>query len=272
MKPMLNIEFGTTVSDNHPPKTKDSMVTLHGNMYGDSASFGMNDTHFSKNLMCIGGTGSGKTNVINTIIAQLRKDMLPKDVMLIFDTKGDYARTFYDGSAGDLILGNSTQYGNTTQHWNIYHEILADGVDDNSALSNIREISRALFEKNKSESQPFFANAARGVFGAYLIAMIRGAKTDEELKRDFMNNKALLNYFNNAGKDEYFTLSNAYNDLKAIKMYLGDCENTQALGVLAEVLVMVRDTFVGAFGEAGDFSIREFIRNKGGRIRNRKKR
>ncbi|GFH42492.1 hypothetical protein Hs30E_10430 [Lactococcus hodotermopsidis] len=191
--------------------------------------------------------------------------MTPQDVMMIFDTKGDFARTFYSEAAGDLILGNSAQYRDTTQNWNIYREILADGWDNESALANINEIGRALFEKNKSESQPFFANAARGVFGAYLLAMIRGAQTDEELKQDFLNNKALLQYFNNAGKNEYFTLSNAYNDLKAIKMYLGDCENTQALGVLAEVLVMVRDTFAGAFGEKGDFSIREFIRNKGGR-------
>lgn len=265
MKPICNIEYGTTSADNKPPEIENPHVTLSGKVYGEVSSFGMTETHFSKNIMCIGGTGSGKTNTIDTIVKQLREKMTPNDVMIIFDTKGDFAETFFNGTAGDLILGNSAQYRGITQNWNIYREILADGWDDESVLANINEIGRALFEKNKSESQPFFANAARGVFGAYLLAMIRGALTDDELKRDFLNNKALLQYFNNAGKNEYYTLSNAYNDLKAIKMYLGDCENTQALGVLAEVLVMVRDTFIGAFGETGEFSIREFIRNKGGR-------
>ena len=265
MKPMRTVEYGTTSIDNRPPKIENAHVVLTGKSYGESMSFGMTEPHFSKNVLCIGGTGSGKTNTINTVITQLRAKMTPQDVMMIFDTKGDFARTFYNKAAGDLILGNSAQYRDITQHWNIYREILADGWDDKAALANINEIGRALFEKNKSESQPFFANAARGVFGAYLLAMIRGSLTDEELKKGFLNNRALLQYFNNAGKNEYFTLSNAYSDLKAIKMYLGDCENTQALGVLAEVLVMVRDTFIGAFGEKGDFSIREFIRNKGGR-------
>lgn len=265
MKPICNVEYGTIFADNRPPKIDNPSVVLKGKSHGESLSFGLTETHFSKNILCIGGTGSGKTNAINTIISQLQKKMTQQDVMIIFDTKGDFARTFYNESAGDLILGNSVQYQPITQKWNIFREILADGWDDKATLANINEIGRALFEKNKSESQPFFANAARGVFGAYLIAMIRGAMSDEELKGAFLNNKALLQYFNKAGKDEYFTLSNAYNDLKAIKMYLGDCENTQALGVLAEVLVMVRDTFLGAFGDNGDFSIREFIRNKGGK-------
>jgi len=259
------------VADNQPPviaapaDPEALRVVLSGSSCGAGATFMMTETHFSKNVMCIGGTGSGKTNAINTIITQIRAQMKPQDVMLIFDTKGDFARTFYNAAAGDMILGNSKQYEAVTQRWNIYREIVADGTDEREMLANIDEIGRALFEKNKSEAQPFFANAARGVFGAYLIAMLRGAKTDEELRRDFLNNEALRQYFNRAGKNEYFTLSNAYDDLNAIRMYLGDCENTQALGVLAEVLVMVRDTFNGAFGSKGNFSMREFIRKKGGR-------
>ncbi len=35
--------------------------------------------------------------------------------------------------------------------------------------------------------------------------------------------------------------------------------------MLSEAIVMIKDSFFGVFGEAGDFSIREFVRKKGGR-------
>lgn len=50
-----------------------------------------------------------------------------------------------------------------------------------------------------------------------------------------------------------------------MNLYLGDGKNNQALGVLSEAIVMIKDSFFGVFGEAGDFSIREFVRKKGRR-------
>lgn len=59
-----------------------------------SQGFGMTDELLSKHLLLLGGIGSGKTNVINFIIDSLQKKMTDDDVMIIFDSKGDYKEKF----------------------------------------------------------------------------------------------------------------------------------------------------------------------------------
>ena len=99
-------------------------------------------------------------------------------------------------------------------------------------------------------------------FGGVLLGFLRG---NEQFRRKHLNNKKLADFFNAAKKDNYEALIRSFPDLGFLKLYLGDYNNTQALGVLAEILVMVKDTFFGVFSEVGEFSVREFIRNRGGK-------
>lgn len=265
LKRTYKAEYGTISSENTPPNDiKNTYITFVGKTNDENKVFGLTETQLSKNIMCIGGTGSGKTNTINTMVNQIKKKMTQRDVMVIFDTKGDYEDKFYD-KANDVIIGNSHQYKSISPKWNVFKEILADGWNEEQVIANIGEIGRSLFEKNKSQTQPFFSNAARGVFSAFLLASIRCAMNDVDVKNKYLNNKTIVKYFSQAGKIRYENLLNMYDDLKYIGMYLGDCENEQGLGVLAELLVVIKDTFIGLFGDSGKFSIREFIRNKGGR-------
>lgn len=238
---------------------------LEGSSCGKRTAFRIGLADLSKGMLCIGGTGSGKTNTINSIVEQLKRGMTPDDVMIIFDTKGDFYEKFYDKDKGDVIIGSSPRFFTMSARWNVYQDILIDGSDDETVTLNVNEISRSLFKPYESEQQPFFANAARGVFSAYLLACIRMAREDAEMREECLNNKTLRSYFHRAGLEEYTRLANAYSDLNSIKMYIGDGQNNQALGVLAEVLVMVRDCFFNVFGEKGDFSIRDFVRKKNGR-------
>ena len=84
-----------------------------------------------KNILLLGSAGSGKTNVLNQIVAQTNCWNLSgkKDgINLIFDTKGDYIshRGFY--RTGDYIIGNDRRFRDKSMTWNIFDEVLADGT------------------------------------------------------------------------------------------------------------------------------------------------
>ena len=265
MEPICDLLYGNCLAENTPVDSKDTILSITGKFRTASSSVSITATHLSKNMLFIGGTGSGKTYALNLLLQELRAKMTDQDVMIVFDTKGDFERHFFNKSKGDILIGNSPQYRSSTELWNIYNDVLIDGWKDEIASININEIARGLFEKNKSESQPFFANAARGIFCAQMLATVRGASSDRKIRDNQLNNKALIDYFNKATMKKFELLSHSYPDLHRIQLYLGDGTSNQALGVLAEIQVMLQDTFIGVFGENGDFSIRDFVRNKGGR-------
>lgn len=53
-------------------------------------------------------------------------------------------------------------------------------------------------------------------------------------------------------------------DMRSVLSYI-EGDSTQSQGVLAEMYSVVRDIFIGVFAEKGGFSIRNFVRRKGGR-------
>ena len=53
--------------------------------------------------------------------------------------------------------------------------------------------------------------------------------------------------------------------MNGVKSYIED-RGGQAMGVLAEMFSAVRDLFIGVFSGHGFFSMREFIRSKGGKV------
>ena len=83
-------------------------------------SFPLSDDLLSKHLLFIGGIGMGKTNGIFQILSQLRNHMTSNDVMLIFDTKGDFYESFYQ--PGDIVISNDEKATgpNGKDFWNIF--------------------------------------------------------------------------------------------------------------------------------------------------------
>src|SRR5688572_21290274 len=98
----------------------------------------VSDDLFSQHVLLLGGIGTGKTNAIFQIIGQLRNNMTSNDVMIIFDTKGDYYNEFY--RTGDVVFSNDDKAtgANGADYWNIFKEI---GVDE-SIEDSIFEITR----------------------------------------------------------------------------------------------------------------------------------
>ena len=86
---------GSIVSYNVPPKrTSKDKIVLNGTFNKSSASFGMTDDHINKHSILIGSTGCGKTTLLDKMISQIQDQMTSDDVMIIFDSKGDFYKKF----------------------------------------------------------------------------------------------------------------------------------------------------------------------------------
>ncbi len=268
--------FGYDVNETIELELPDGRV-LFENSQKENSYFMLNPEIMSKHILLLGGAGSGKTNVFNLIVSQLRDGEYDNkdDVFIVFDTKGDFYKNF--GTEDDLIVGNGREYRNRSVHWNIFSEVLAGGDDPEEYEMSAKEIASALFEGRGSQTQPFFVNAAKEIFAAAIILHIREAKRNPEKNRSLMDNKHLLAFFRWINRDDekisriekYRRCFGRYPDLLSVISYLGKKDGGQADGVIGELNGMLEAVFIGIFKKEstsdGGFSIRNAIREKGGR-------
>lgn len=250
--------YGNLLEKNAPPpNTLKSIITIPGKFKGQSSSFGISEEVLSKHILLVGGTGSGKTNLFYHMVKQIKSKMTAEDVMLIFDSKGDFHKKFF--SKGDVLIGNSAQYRKQSVKWNMYEEIVADGKDFLSVSQNTQEICKSLFAElvEKNNSNPFFPIAARDLLASIIIALICNGVVP--------NNQDIKEYIDSSTADELRTLLGQHHELSAVASYIGSKAGSQAQGVLSEMYSVVRDVFTGVFADSGDFSMRRFIRQKQGR-------
>lgn len=156
------VVYGNMLEKNAPPPDAlKSVIRIQGEFRGQKSAFGISEEVLSKHILLVGGTGSGKTNLFYHMVRQLKAKMTADDVMLIFDSKGDFHKKFF--SNGDVLIGNSAQYRKQSDKWNLYEEIIADGKDYASVSQNTQEICKSLFAElvEKNSSNPFFPIAAR---------------------------------------------------------------------------------------------------------------
>ncbi len=210
----------------------------------------------SRHIMLLGGIGTGKTNAFNQIIAQLRQTMTRDDIMIIFDTKGDFYKRFY--RYGDIVISNDeTATGvNGPNYWNVFNEI----EHDEHMEENIVEISKSLFhQKLEKTNQPFFPNAAKDLFSAILTHFSRNPELDA-------NNEELRRFLDSSPTSEIREMLKKHDDLKSMVSYIFDDKSPQTQGVISELQQMSREIFLGNFKKKGTLSMRDIVRAKGGRF------
>lgn len=211
----------------------------------------------SRHILFLGGIGTGKTNAFLQVIRQLRTSMTNNDVMIIFDTKGDFYQEFYQ--PGDIVISNDeTATGpNGPDYWNIFNEIELDEHME----ENIVEIAKSLFnEKLEKTSQPFFPSAAKDLFSAILTHMCRNKSEIEP------NNEALRHFLDKATGTAIREILNQHDDLIAMSSYIFDDRSPQTQGVISELQQSSREIFLGNFKKAGTLSMRNIVRAKGGKF------
>jgi type IV secretory pathway TraG/TraD family ATPase VirD4 len=216
----------------------------------------LSDELLSTHILVLGGIKTGKTNSIYQIVSQLRKLMTPNDVVVIFDTKGDFYREFY--RQGDIVISNDANAtgANGKDYWNIFREL----GQSNDIESNIAEISKTLFyEKIRDNHQKFFPNAAKDLFGGILLHYARTQNQN-------MNNHQLRQFLNSKDSaTEIRSLLDNHPDLQAMNSYIAPNAPNQTQGVMSELQLTIREIFQGNFSKQGTLSIREAIKQKNGR-------
>lgn len=142
-------------------------------------------------------------------------------------------------------------------YWNLFNEIeLNDRMEE-----IIVEISKSLFfEKTSKTNQPFFPNAAKDLFSAILFHFCRNKDTMH------IDNKGLRDFLDSSPTAELRNMLTQHQDLKAMVSYISDDRSPQTQGVMSELQQLSREIFLGNFKKAGNLSIRQLVRNKGGKI------
>lgn len=215
----------------------------------------LSDNLLSKHMLFIGGIGMGKTNGIFQILDQLRDHMTSKDVMLIFDTKGDFYETFY--RQGDIVISNDEKATGPDHKnfWNLFEEIDAGSTVEEEII----EIARALFyERSQNSNQPFFPNAARDLFTGLMLHFYRSGRG--------CSNGFLRTFLDQSPSSEIRAVLEQHDDLRAMVSYIADDRSPQTQGVISELQQHIREIFVGNFRKEGSLSIRKSIRAKGSKL------
>lgn len=215
---------------------------------------------FSKHILAIGSIGSGKTNLMNHIVKFILSDIKENDIVVFFDAKGDYLKEFYRD--GDIVIGDEHKFGEkyNVQHWNLFKDIQYSPVEER--LESAREITTSIFKQYIDNSQsPNFLMGARDILTSLIIsslrAMDRGASA--------WDNEKLKNRLNKWTIEDIKKRTNQYEDLKWASSYLMNEGSATTQSYISPLYMVAQEVFVGPFAKSGNFSMREAIREKGGK-------
>lgn len=229
--------------------------------YGNQVWVPISENLLSRHMMLIGGIGTGKTNAFFQMLFQLNGRLTQNDVMIIFDTKGDFVKEFY--TPGDVIISNDRMAvgpEGTADYWNIFNEV-APGEQE---YASVMEISKSLFkEACEKTSQVFFPNAARDIFMAIMLHFLRYAHAKNDYR--FLNNEELIKFIKSKTSSELRAMLDSYPDLRAMTSYIESDDSPQTQGVISELQQIVRNIFVGNFAKKGTLGLQSLVRAKGGR-------
>ena len=296
-RPGTRVLYGDMLTEaDLPPRNLQGKDNIHF-VSTDMKVMSMTPEQLSRHTLLIGGIGSGKTNCFNLILRNLNARMKMTDVMLIFDTKGDFYQEFYQEGL-DYVIANAWEYQDQTVFWNIFREIEMGGRLRSEKELTAKEIAKALFEDRKNNAQPFFSDAACDIFGKTLIYKMRtvlwdtpaylaleqrlsenrrnAAAVEECIRMQWelfeneawqLNNRVLTQeILQRWTAQDYAKMLRSYPDFQGAVSYIGDGTSNQALGVMGELNSMINDYFIGVFADyepGRDVAMRELIRGKG---------
>lgn len=253
-----SVLFGDELSMVIPPiRTNHPVCVLRGqDSRGSRAFIPFDASLLSRHIMLLGGIGTGKTNAFFQIVSQINQNITPDDVMIIFDTKGDFYKEFY--APGDVVISNDRNATGPERldYWNIFNEI---DYGENM-MESIIEISKSLFaEQIKKTNQIFFPNAAKDLFMACLLHFIRTKPPRER------TNKNLISFICESTTAELREMLEQHKDLRGMISYIERDDSNQTQGVKSVLDQAIREVFVGNFKKTGTLSLKNLVKNKGGK-------
>lgn len=258
--------IGNEYQESCPPSDiKNPIITLKGH----NGNVVFDNDRLSKGVLLIGAPGCGKTTLTTEMTDQIIPQMTPDDIMVIFDTKGDYIEKFYYSNNPSHILVSPTDISGIASSWSTFGETFDEnGFFSEKSFLYAHEISKGLFKGLESQTQPFFHIAASDIFKMILWCVLIDAIESGDLGR--ANNSTLSEILEDPSVSRIYEMAERHPEFKYIKGYLGNPEKptTQSLGILGYLNAMFSTQYVGSFKKTygRPFSIRSLIRNKGAKI------
>lgn len=212
----------------------------------------------STHVAMVGGIGTGKTNLINHFIGQIGQKLTSDDIMIIFDSKGDFHRTFW--KEGDIVISNDERGCGPSgrDNWNIFDEI--DPFDSNVS---IREICASLFKESiKHTTNSFFPNAASDLLSAIISIFYENWKKSSGADP---TNKDLVDFLHHSDIKALLTVLTASKKFASVASYISDPGSGQSQGVVAEMNSVVNRLFIGNFAGSGHISMNRILEERGGK-------
>lgn len=252
------ILFGNRLVSSIPVPPHNAKFALIGtNRKGETVAWPIDEGTLSKHMILLGAIGMGKSNAMNNIVRSIRTTMSRNDVMVIFDTKGDYYKEFY--KTGDVVLSNDKRAtnGSKSDYWNLFGEVMIDKRWEENAT----EIAKTIFaDRLAKTTQVFFPNAAKDLLAALILCICRNQEPIE-----LKHNRALLHILQTLTSEKMVSYLKYHQDMENMISYIQDSKSGQTLGVISELQSATRELLVGNFAQKGNISMRQLIRQKGGR-------
>jgi len=194
-----------------------------------------------KHLLILGSTGTGKSVLINQIIAQLtiRQSIRPHR-LVIYDVKGEYISKHY--RENDIIFYPFDQRSTT---WSFFNEI--------RSYQDFDMVAHALFQAPETDKDVYWYDSAGQVFKSGLMCLARAGKR---------NNRDIIEFFNREAakiKDDFIRYL-PLADRGAIK-HIDKSESHQAASILS-ILQSRINFFRYLIDQDGPFSFRDYVRNE----------
>lgn len=214
----------------------------------DGALLHLSGADLSLHVALIGGSGMGKTHALKQITEGIRRQMHERDLMVIFDVKGDFLRDF--GEIGDPVISSDERARGG--YWNLLKEAAADGPGRHE--DNAREIALSVFDKAiKKSSSPYFPQAAAELFMALIFTQLG------ELSLGLPRNNRTLYELCTADSEAMLAVLDDWPEVQAAGRHI-ERDNDQTAGVLSELKLGVGSVFSGNFRQEGDLSLRMQLR------------
>ncbi len=250
--------FGRNIRDNPVPEETADRRRGPFAVFQDPDSgkvIGLNKESLSLGCLAVAAPGGGKTNLFDMILSRLVTDMDNQDVIIIFDTKGDYLAEFGSRIPEEerVVIGSGWEYRKLTSYHNIFAEIMPRGVDGKLVYTpdsdvDTLEIAELFFQQMHSETQPVFPAMAEQIVAGIIIYFMRRYWREDQSR---LNNQELIHFFQSRTTEELKAVfeEDYMEDYKSCISYISG-KGTQTQGVNSYIGAILRKMFIGPFAMA----------------------
>ena len=223
----------------------------------DGTAVGFDDAALGKHLLFLGSIGSGKTVAMSALVSTIRQRQRPDDVLIFFDSKGDYVQTFH--RPGDLTLsaGALDAFPGGVR-WNLFAEL--SGLPPAEVAERATELAASLVTgvgEDAGEHNRIWTSMAQDLLAALIVAYVRSGKSYSNADLRAISDKLTV--------AQMRAIIGRHPDLRGTLQYIAKDDSNTTISVLIFLQQALRRVFSSGFRERGDFSIRDFVRRGQGR-------